>query len=118
MVEKYLTCNNNIAECVVRGGKVECAAGAKPDVLNMPYSHGVFLKNQPQLNISDSKGGVNIFSFGSCSITTGPCVPAFATDWINTSNTKLRIDQKEALLKDAVLFCTVGGKVTITDSGQ
>jgi hypothetical protein len=118
MVEKYLTCENNITEYVVRVGKVRCAAGLKPDVLNMPYSHGVFLKGHPQLNITDSKAGVNIFSFGSCSILQGPCAPSFERDWINNSITKLRIDGEEALLKDGILFCIHGGKVSIIESGQ
>lgn len=118
MVEKYLECDTNITEYVVRGGTVRCSAGSHPDVLNMPYSRGVFLKCQPQLNITDSNAGTNIISFGGCSITLGGCVPSFASNWINTSTTKLRIDNEEALMKDAKLFCTVGGRISITDSGQ
>ena len=84
----------------------------------MPYSHGVFLKGQPQANIADSVNGVNIISFGMCAITRGACVPSIATRWINMSNTKLTIDDIEALLKNARLFCVVGGKITISNSGQ
>jgi len=118
MVEKYLLDEGNISEYVVRGGTVECTSGSHPDVLNMPYSHGVFLKDQPQLNITDSVGGVNIISFGACAVTGAKCVPATASNWINLSKTKLHIDEEEALIKNAKLFCTVGGKISIIDSGQ
>ena len=118
MVKKYLDDGGNITEYVVRGGTVNCSAGSHPDVLNMPYSHGVFLKDQPQLNITDSNSGKNIISFGGCGIKLGKCVPALPSDWVNLSVTKLRIDDEEALMKDAVLFCAIGGKITISDSGQ
>lgn len=118
MVEKYLECGGNITEYVVRGGKTRCTSGSHPDVLNMPYSHGVFLKGQPQMNIADSNTGMNVISFGTCAITRAKCVPALPADWVNLSVTKLRIDDEEALMKDAKLFCTIGGKISITDSGQ
>ena len=118
MLEKYLDDGTEIIEYVVRGGIIQCFAGSSTDVLNMPYSHGVFLKDQPQLNIKDSNSGTNVISFGFCSIKQAACVPVLPDDWVNGSKTKLKIAKEEALLKDACLFCGVGGEITILTSGQ
>ena len=117
-MEKYLECRSDITEYVVRGGEIRCSSGTLPDVLNMPYSHGVFLKNQPQMNIADSVVGANIICFGGCTVTQSICVPSIASKWVNMSSTKLTIDGEDALLKNANLVCVVGGRITISDSGQ
>jgi hypothetical protein len=118
VLEKYLDDGTEIIEYVVRGGIIQCSAGSSTDVLNMPYSHGVFLKDQPQLNIKDSNSGENVISFGFCSIKLAGCSPSLPDDWINGAKTKLKIAGEEALLKDACLFCAVGGEITIVTSGQ
>ena len=117
-IEKYLKGTSDITEYVVRGGTINCSLGTLPDVLNMPYSHGVFLKDQPQMNIADSVSGSNIICFGGCTVTKSKCVPSIATKWINMAGTKLKIDGEDALLKNANLICVIGGRITISDSGQ
>lgn len=120
MINEYLTESGDIAEYVVRGGTMSCTLGSAPDRLNMPYSHGVFLKDKPQLNVTDSKGGSNIICFGTCSRSVPPpvCTPTIATNWVNMSDTKLRIEEKEALIDNALVFCIYGGTIRITDNGQ
>lgn len=120
MVDKNLEEQGNLSEYVVRGACIVCSMGSASDVINMPYSHGVFLKDNPQVNIADSSGGLNIISFGVCSrsVPPPPCTPAIAMDWINLQETKLQVGSDTALIKDAVVFCTFGGKIEITDSGQ
>lgn len=61
---------------VVRGAETVCDQGSKPSKLNIPNSHGVFLKNQPQLNIMDAKPNINIMPYGKCKKLGGPCRPS------------------------------------------
>ena len=117
-IKKYLSGINDKSEYVVRGATIYCSAGALPDVLNAPYSHGVFLMGKPQLNIADSASGSNIICFGGCAITQTKCAPSIASKWINMAPTKLKIDGEDALLKNANLVCAAGGRITISDSGQ
>lgn len=117
-MERYLEHVENIAEYVVRGAKIKCTSGYSTDVLNMPYSHGVFLRDQPQLNVKDSKSGSNIVSFGFCSKKEAICKPELTDNWINNSETNLKVANEYALLKNACLFCGLGGKITINTSGQ
>jgi len=117
-IEKYLDHTGDITEYVVRGAITNCSSGSSHDVLNMPYSHGVFLKSQPQANIADSASIVNITSFGICSVTSAKCVPAITSKWVNMADTKLTIDGEDALLKNAKLCCVTGGIISISDSGQ
>jgi hypothetical protein len=117
---KFLEDQGNIEEYVVRGGTIECDKGSHYDRLNMPHSHGVFLRGQAQMNVADSKARENIISFGACSgaCPMPKCTPAIATKWINMTEPKLHIDGEMALLKNAYLFCVFGGRISIVDSGQ
>ena len=114
---KFLEDQGNIEEYVVRGGEIECDKGSDYDLLNMPRSHGVFLRDRAQMNVADSKGGENIISFGTCDRGC-PCDPDINTNWVNATEPKLHIDDEMALLKNAHLYCINGGRITITDSGQ
>ncbi|WP_051775635.1 DUF4280 domain-containing protein [Paenibacillus tyrfis] len=60
------------ATYVVRGTPIRCSCGSAPDVLNLPSSHGVTVKEQPLLNITDCTVGKNIISFGSCNNPNNP----------------------------------------------
>lgn len=101
---------------VVRGAETVCSKGSKPSRLNIPYSHGVFLKNQPQLNIMDCKGNVNIMSYGKCSKLDGPCKPA-TSPWV-AGKSDVLIENQPALLNKCTTSCAVGGKIKITNDGQ
>lgn len=118
MVEKALELTSRLSEYVVRGATIRCRKGSSPEVINIPYSHGVYLRDKPQLKVTDSKPGVNIKSFGLCSITETVCKPNIKTKWVNLHDVNLLIEEEEALIKDAILFCTQGGRIEIIDSGQ
>lgn len=119
-MKKQLTDGGKKTSYVVRGATISCTLGTAKDVLNLPVSHGVYLKEKAQLNIGDSKPGKNILSFGCCmrAEPPPPCVPAICMDWINHMDTKLIIDNKKALLKSATVTCINGGIISIDDDGQ
>lgn len=119
MGEKYIEITvSDKSEYVVEGAKLDCQFGSHMTKIKMPYSHGAFLKEKPQLNVKDSKRGTNITGFKTCSKMLAPCTPMINTKWINLEDCKLKIGGEEALVKDAVLFCAVGGRIIIVDSGQ
>lgn len=111
---------SNVVQYVVRGATMKCSLGTDKDVLNLPFSHGVFLKDKAMTNIADSLGGKNIMCFGSCLISSPPppCSPAVSMNWINGSETKLLIEGVEALLDDAKVTCSISGVIDFIDSGQ
>ncbi|VBB06150.1 Hypothetical protein LUCI_1365 [Lucifera butyrica] len=101
---------------VVRGAQTACDKGSKPSNLNIPFSHGVFLKNQPQLNTMDYVPNVNIMPYGTCSVLDGPCQPA-TSPWAG-GKTDVLIETQPALLNRCTTACAVGGKIRITNDGQ
>jgi hypothetical protein len=101
---------------VVRGAETVCDQGSKPSKLNIPHSHGVFLKNQPQLNIMDSKPKVNIMPYGNCNKLGGPCRPE-TRPWVEGKSDVL-IENQPALLNKCTTSCAFGGKIKITNDGQ
>ena len=38
---------------VVRGAEISCSEGSDPGVLNLPLSHGIYIKEQPVMNVAD-----------------------------------------------------------------
>lgn len=128
---------------VVRGAKLQCSQGTDPGVLNMMYSHGVFIKDKPVLNVDDAICGANISkinAFGLCKLKQGlPCEPeiAFGSKWTGGKEDVL-IEGAPALLNNSTLMCSCqgvqeaiasffgadstgsggGGIITITDDGQ
>ena len=116
-MQKTLQDKSKLSEYVVAGARLSCTLGASKSTLQMPISHGIFLKDKPQSNIQDRIPIKNIESFGSCT-KIGPCIPATALPWVNKKDSTIMINGQKALIKDAVCFCTVGGIITIEDSGQ
>jgi hypothetical protein len=119
-MDKSVNEQGDLSKYVVRGAMVKCTLGTCPDVLNMPFSHGVFLKDKPQLNVADSVSGANIKCFGACAKSSPPppCTPVFCGQWINVHKTHLKIENKDALIQDANLMCASGGIVSIETCGQ
>jgi len=120
MLEKVLEDEGKKSDYVVRGAALKCSLGTSTDVLNLPVCHGVYLRGKAQCNITDSRSGKNILSFGACRRSTPPpaCIPSIGCDWSNHYSTKLRIEGEEALIEDAHTFCAMGGVIKITNNGQ
>jgi hypothetical protein len=116
-MEQKLEDIGNVTSYVVRGAKIRCSLGSSTDVLNLPISHGVYIQEKAQLSVEDRVSGVNIISFGTCK-KIGVCVPSIPCKWINISDTSMLIEEKEALLLDSTIGCTVGGIIKIKDDGQ
>ncbi|MEK4059753.1 MULTISPECIES: DUF4280 domain-containing protein [Paenibacillus] len=127
---------------VVRGAVLKCSMGTDPGVLNTMFSHGVYIKSKPILNIDDAVSGVNISkvnAFGFCKLKAAPCEPVItlASKWTGGKEDVL-IDGAPALLSDSRLVCSCpgldslaigaqvpplpsvggGGIISITDDGQ
>ncbi|GIO33472.1 MULTISPECIES: DUF4280 domain-containing protein [Paenibacillus] len=125
---------------VVRGAKLECSQGTNPGVLNAMYSHGVYIKNKPVLNVEDAVCGANIskiYAFGLCKLKMGlPCEPeiAFGSKWTGGKEDVL-IEGAPALLSNSTLMCSCksvgesissffggdsasGGIISIVNDGQ
>jgi len=101
---------------VVRAAKTRCTFGSEPSRLDLPFCHGIYLKDKPQLNIMDCKPLVNIFTFGRCK-KRGACMPSVATPWIQGKEDVL-LNGQPALLNTSMIACLEGGIIRITDDGQ
>jgi hypothetical protein len=140
-MERSLTENGTVCGYVVRGAVIQCSLGSHTDVLNVPKSHGAYIKNQVQLTVADCKAGTNILCFGACKQAGAPspvqetiggnpdpatpaepapfpvCAPVLNSQWINHHTTHLRLEGRTALLQDANLMCARGGEIKIIRNG-
>ncbi|WGV59198.1 DUF4280 domain-containing protein [Brevibacillus brevis] len=119
---------------VVVGAILSCSNGSKVSRLKMPFSHGVFVKGKPQMNIMDFVPNVNIMPFGKCSslknpvvasataanngvLTPMPCTPLTTMPWIDGKADKV-VGDYPALLNKSTNMCFHCGLVKIEDDGQ
>ncbi|GAB1529580.1 hypothetical protein YSY22_10020 [Brevibacillus formosus] len=119
---------------VVVGAILSCSSGSKQSRLKMPFSHGVFVKGKPQMNIMDFVPNVNIMPFGKCSslqnptvasataanngvLTPMPCIPLTTMPWIDGKADKM-VGGHPALLNKSTNMCFYCGQIKIEDDGQ
>jgi hypothetical protein len=70
----------------------------------------------PSATVDDHVPGVNIFSFGTCSVTGDLCVPITPSPWTPTGSVFLH--GAAALRASATLACTNCGIISVVDPGQ
>jgi Domain of unknown function (DUF4280) len=119
---------------VVVGAILSCSSGSQLSRLKMPFSHGVFVKGKPQMNIMDFVPNVNIMPFGKCSnlknptvasatsanngvLTPMPCTPVMTMPWIDGKADKM-VGGHPALLNKSTNMCFHCGLIKIEDDGQ
>lgn len=103
---------------VVRGAELTCSEGTLPSSLNLPQSHGVYIKDKPLMNVTDCVAEKNIGLFGFCKKTDDVCQPELCGIW-SDGKEDLLIDEQPALLDRATLICSLGGIISIAkDGGQ
>lgn len=108
---------------VVRGAGIRCTCGSQTGKLDMPSSHGSYIRDKAMMNQGDCKAGLdkNIPPFGSCSSPAKgmdkTCMPMLATEWLNVKEDTL-VDGKPALTTDSMIVCGFGGIITFEDAGQ
>ncbi|NQF15106.1 DUF4280 domain-containing protein [Brevibacillus sp. HB1.3] len=119
---------------VVVGAILSCSNGSKVSRLKMLFSHGVFVKGKPQMNIMDFIPNKNIMPFGNCSslknpavasataanngvLTPMPCTPLTTMPWIDGKADKV-VGGHPALLNKSTNMCFHCGLIKIEDDGQ
>ncbi|TQK62738.1 uncharacterized protein DUF4280 [Brevibacillus sp. AG162] len=119
---------------VVVGAILSCSSGSQLSRLKMPFSHGVFVKGKPQMNIMDFVPNINIMPFGKCSslknpavasataanngvLTPMPCTPVMTMPWIDGKPDKM-VGEHPALLNKSTNMCFHCGQIKIEDDGQ
>ncbi|WP_042160186.1 DUF4280 domain-containing protein [Paenibacillus gorillae] len=118
---------------VVAGAVLSCNSGTQLSRLKMPLSHGVYIKDNAQMNVDDYKSGVNIMPFGYCcnpqnpavqngrvdieGVKKAPCLPIVDIAWRNGKTDKL-VEGSAALLDHCTTSCMHGGEIFIVDNGQ
>lgn len=112
---------------VVVGATLSCTQGDQTSKLSTPYSHGVFLRGKPLLNIMDYKPYVNILPFGLCCSSQNPgvvaangpvpCTPMITMPWINGKDDQL-IEKFPALINKSTNMCIYCGTIRVEDDGQ
>ncbi|MMZ64578.1 hypothetical protein D1872_269190 [compost metagenome] len=120
---------------IVRGACMACEYGSHKRKLNLPVSHGAFVKDRPMMN-EDDYGPDNISYFGICQnpdnpstetiylvseegqqISGKPCKPIFPEKWNNTKETT-RVEGKPALTSESYQQCMYMGYVGFMTTGQ
>ena len=126
-------------EYIVRGAKMKCFLGSNTRKINLPISHGSYVKytecgtEKPILN-SDDKTEENISYFGVCpfgdpgeiitviadggAVKVGKkCKLELGGEWQETKDDYL-VDGKPALTTKSKMFTNCGGIITFKSSGQ
>ena len=128
-------------EYIVRGAKMKCSCGSNTRKINLPVSHGSYVKyeecgtEKPILN-ADDKTEENISYFGVCplhgkeddkidviddngSLITNEkkCKLELGDEWLLTKDDYL-VDGKPALTTESIMFTKCGGIITFKSSGQ
>lgn len=73
---------------VVAGAILSCSFGTQPTRLKRPFSHGVYVKDKAQMNVTDYLPGTNISNFGRCSCPANPAVKS--SDMVDIYGVKKR----------------------------
>lgn len=63
---------------VVHTATIRCSMGMRETYLVLDNTHGVFLRQQPQMTVNDSVPGVNVRCFGGCYSMENPATKAQA----------------------------------------
>lgn len=63
---------------VVHTAMIRCSMGMRETYLVLEDTHGVFLRQQPQMTVEDSVGEVNVRCFGGCYSMENPSTKAEA----------------------------------------
>lgn len=122
-----------MATCVCAGALLQCSFGVAPSsLLVLPVNR--VLEGTLGANIMDNKPFVNILPFGMCTslanptvatatsaalgvLTPMPCVPVVPAPWTPTQP-KVLLANFPILTSSSKAFCTWGGVISITQSGQ
>ncbi|WCN36415.1 DNA/RNA non-specific endonuclease [Aneurinibacillus uraniidurans] len=114
---------------VVVGATIRCSGcGGGTQKLELPVSHGVCVKDKPQMNIQDYKVGENIKPFKFCTSSSNPkvqaaelrpvtCTPVIEKPWINGRDDK-EVEGSPALSIKSTVICSNGGTISIENDGQ
>lgn len=115
-------------EYLVRGAKLKCSRGSHASRINLPVSHGLYMKEKPQIIDTDCTEK-NIQYFGVCGSATPPgntkdtvikqdgrpihgrrCCPDIIGKWQNVHGNSVTMD--------SYMVCACGGCIEPITSGQ
>lgn len=65
---------------VVHTAAITCSMGMRPSCAVLGNTHGVYLRQQPQMTVNDSSGATNIVCFGGCYSMENPSTQAVAAE--------------------------------------
>ncbi|WP_082798950.1 DUF4280 domain-containing protein [Metasolibacillus sp. FSL H7-0170] len=119
---------------VVAGATLSCSEGDQTSTLQLPVSHGVFLKNKAKMNEMDFQPNVHVQPFGLCQTLANPavaaataanngvlkpmpCTPVLTMPWINGKSDQL-IENSPALTTQSTNMCLYCGTIRVEDDGQ
>jgi hypothetical protein len=121
---------------IVRGAKMRCEKGTHARKINLPVSHGSYVKGKPMMNQGDNVVNKNISYFGIChecqegediyligedgnQLPPGKkCLVQIAGEWSDTKVDTL-VEGKAALTTDSWLVCSkYQGKIKFETNGQ
>ena len=124
-------------EYLVRGAMLVCSKGSHPRRLNLPKSHGVYIKEHPMIKQEDCIVDENITFFGVCDSETPPegaqvvkyagFVPEGATESVPDVQGMMCTPEiigewncvhGKAVTTDSYLICSCGGIIEPVTSGQ
>lgn len=101
---------------VVSTAMLHCNLGSDDAPLIGSGAGRLNIESKSAARIDDHVPGVNIFPFGKCTMTGGPCLPITPLPW--TPGASVCMAGVAALPANATLMCMLGGVIRVIDPGQ
>nr|WP_315026244.1 DUF4280 domain-containing protein [uncultured Chryseobacterium sp.] len=103
-------------QIITENACLSCDKGAASSFLKVTSNALCRAANQLIATENDKQTGMNISSFGMCSITQIPCIPAVAM-WSDTAHTQT-INNMKILTVKSTCQCSMGGKISVVNKGH
>ena len=105
-------------KAVINGALLQCTNGSAPCTLTVTNHRNVQADDKAAATVLDHAPGVNLSTFGTCTVSGGSCTPATPAPWLTGSTTRVQVNDQLVLLATDKLMCTVPGVITVADPMQ
>lgn len=99
---------------VVHTAAITCTMGMRPSCAVLDNTHGIYMRQQPQMTVYDSSGTKNIVCFGGCYSMENPDTKAEA----ERIQMEIKEESPDTFLDKVMNFFTKGKKETKTQEAQ
>ncbi|MYY27261.1 PAAR-like protein [Elizabethkingia anophelis] len=103
-------------QIITENASLICDKGISPSILKVTNNSFYKIENKTIATELDKDSGINISTFGICSVTKIACCPAI-TKWENIAKNS-SVNNYKILTDKSSCQCVVGGKISVLSKGH